>query len=69
MRIAYELRSASCGARPKLFPRAASDGDDRALELLKAMQLPRCGRADGCCFGKDHTLERAIAEIQARLRR
>ena len=69
MRIAYELRTASCEARPKLFPRAASDGDDRALELLKAMQLPRCGRTDGCCFGKDHNLERAIAEIQARLRR
>jgi serine/threonine-protein kinase len=68
MRIAYELRRASCEYRPNLFPRAASDGDDRALQILTSMQPPGCSRKDACCFPKHRELERAIAEIQTRLR-
>jgi eukaryotic-like serine/threonine-protein kinase len=69
MRIAYELRTATCPSRPGLFGRAADDGDDRALEILTAMQPPLCSRKDACCFVKNRELERAVAAIQARLRR
>jgi hypothetical protein len=68
MRVAYELRRASCQHRPNLFPRAATDGDDRALEILTSMQPPTCSRKDACCLTKHRELERAVAEIQARLR-
>ncbi len=68
MRVAYELRRASCQHRPNLFPRAATDGDDRALEILTSMQPPACSRKDACCLPKHRELERAVAEIQARLR-
>jgi serine/threonine-protein kinase len=68
MRVAYELRRAPCLSREGLFPRAATDGDDRALEILTAMQPPACSRKDACCFLKHRQLERAIAEIQTRLR-
>jgi eukaryotic-like serine/threonine-protein kinase len=69
MRVAYELRRSTCQHRPNLFPRAANDGDDRALEILTSMQPPACTRRDACCLEKHRELERAIAEIQARLRR
>ena len=68
MRVAYELRRAPCPSREVLFPRAATDGDDRALEILTAMQPPACSRKDACCFLKHRQLELAIAEIQTRLR-
>jgi serine/threonine-protein kinase len=69
MRVAYELRRAPCHERALLFPRAAKDGDDRALEILTSMQPPACPRKDTCCFPKHRELERAVAEIQARIRR
>jgi len=68
MRVAYELRRSSCQHRPNLFPRAGKEGDDRALEILKAMQPPSCTRKDACCLENHRGLQRAIAEIQARLR-
>ena len=68
MRVAYELHRAPCESRRGLFARAASDGDDRALEILQAMARPGCSRKEACCAGKDRELERAVAEIQARLR-
>lgn len=68
MRVAYELRRAPCQSRPSLFARAATDGDDRALSILTAMQPPTCTRKDACCLPKHRELEHAVAEIQARLR-
>jgi len=68
MRVAYELRRATCLHRPSLFPRAAKEGDDRALEMLRSMQAPACMRKDPCCLEKNRQLELSIAEIQARLR-
>ena len=69
MRVAYELRRAPCQTRPSLFPRAATDGDDRALLILTSMQPPLCSsRKDACCLPKHRDLEHAVAEIQARLR-
>ncbi len=69
MRIAYDLRSATCQARPALFAHAAKEGDDRALDVLRTMQPPSCTRKDRCCLPKNRELELAIADIQARLRR
>jgi eukaryotic-like serine/threonine-protein kinase len=69
MRIAWDLRRAPCQQRPNLFKRAAKEGDDRALEVLRAMQAPACTKKDACCFEKNHQLELTIADIQARLRR
>lgn len=68
MRIAYDLRRAPCKNRPLLFARAAKEGDDRALEILRSMQAPACTRKDPCCFDKNRQLELTIADIQARLR-
>jgi serine/threonine protein kinase len=70
MRIAYDLRKASCQARPFLFPRAGKEGDDRTLVLLGAMQPPGCEpRSSPCCFVKHAELEKAVGDIRARLRR
>jgi serine/threonine-protein kinase len=68
MRVAYELRRATCQSRAGLFGRAATDGDDRALSILTSMQPPACPREGVCCFPRHRELERAIAEIQTRLR-
>jgi serine/threonine-protein kinase len=68
MRVAYELRRAPCQSRPGLFGRAATDGDDRALSILTSMQPPACPREGVCCFPRHRELERAVAEIQTRLR-
>ncbi len=70
MRVAYELRRASCTWRRNLFPRAGKEGDDRALAILGAMMPPGCSpQAQLCCLPKNNELERAIADIQARIRR
>lgn len=68
MRVAYDLRNATCQRRPSLFARAGKEGDDRALEILRTMQAPACNRRDPCCLHKNRQLELAIADIQARLR-
>jgi serine/threonine-protein kinase len=70
MRIAYDLRKASCSQRTFLFTRAAKEGDDRTLVLLSSMLPPACEpRASPCCFLKHGELEKAVAEIRARIRR
>lgn len=69
MRVALEIRSSQCQRRKFLFARAAGDGDDRALSILSAMQPPTCGPQGGGCCAKHPELDRAIAEIQARMRR
>jgi serine/threonine-protein kinase len=69
MRIAYDLVMTPCLERPELFERAAKEGDDRTLEILRALQLPACTSAGGCCFPKNAELQRAIVDVQSRLRR
>lgn len=69
MRIALDLRNAQCQKRVFLFPKAGADGDDRALSILTAMQPPTCGPLGGGCCEKHPDLERAIADIQTRLRK
>ncbi len=68
MRVAYDLRRSTCVQRLTLFARAAKEGDDRALEILRSMQSPTCTRKDPCCLEKNRLLELAITDIQARLR-
>ncbi len=70
MRASYDLRNASCQQRPFLFPRAGKEGDDRTLVILGAMQPPACDpKSSPCCFVKHPELEKAVADIRARLRR
>jgi len=69
MRVAHELRRASCQYRTNLFPRAGKEGDDRALGILTAMTPPGCSaQVQPCCVTNNRELERAIADIQARIR-
>ncbi|NUO51931.1 MAG: protein kinase [Polyangiaceae bacterium] len=70
MKIAYELKKATCSQRTFLFPRAAQEGDDRTLVLLSSMLPPACEpRSSPCCFLKHGELEKAVADIRTRLRR
>lgn len=70
MRIAYDLKRASCAHREFLFPRAGEHGDDRALSVLTSMQPPACNpQKNACCYRRHGELERAVTAIQARLRR
>jgi eukaryotic-like serine/threonine-protein kinase len=69
LKVSYDLKRASCQKRPFLFSRAAKEGDDRSLAILLSMMPPACEpRVSPCCFMKHGELERAIAEIRARLR-
>ncbi|MEJ7733311.1 MAG: hypothetical protein WKG00_29465 [Polyangiaceae bacterium] len=66
LRIAYELRQASCARKPALFERAQEDGDGRTLGLL--VQLNRsCRRRDACCMHNDPRLKQAVDALRERL--
>jgi serine/threonine-protein kinase len=66
LRIAYELRQASCAKKPALFERAQEDGDTRTLGLL--VQLNRsCRRRDTCCMNNDPRLKQALEALRTRL--
>jgi serine/threonine-protein kinase len=67
LRIAVELEQAGCDHKAQLFPRAAKEGDARALALLEKLHAPDCNARSGeCCFRRDGLLEKAIADIRAR---
>jgi eukaryotic-like serine/threonine-protein kinase len=59
LRIAVELRDASCVDKLKLLDRAVQDGDARALMLLETQGL--------ACFKKSREVEQAITDLRARL--
>jgi hypothetical protein len=65
MRIAYELRTASCDKKPELFERAQADGDGRTLGQLQQLNQD-CYRGQ-CCMRNDPKLKEAIAVLRARL--
>lgn len=69
MRIALDLLRQPCSTRPTLLPRAAKDGDDRALQILTNMQPPACKPNTPCCYPQHRQLELTVSDIQARLRR
>ncbi len=64
MRIALELQQTPCRDRPKLFERAAKEGDDRAMLILMNMRDEYCR---GCCLRAEPGLAPAIDAIRARL--
>jgi len=67
MRIAFELRRASCQHKPYLFPRAGDEGDARSLTQLEALQPPQCHPLSGaCCFKRHGDLDKAIAALKQR---
>jgi hypothetical protein len=66
MRIAWELRKATCEAKKPLFPRAGEHGDQRTLGQLFLLNQS-CGRRNrGCCLHKDPGLEAAIDKLKER---
>ncbi|NUP09060.1 MAG: serine/threonine protein kinase [Polyangiaceae bacterium] len=68
LKIAYELRRAACARRSFLFGRAGQEGDARALAVLTSMMPPECQPgASPCCFKQHGDLEKAIADIKARV--
>lgn len=69
MKVALDLRNSTCNRRVFLYPRAADEGDDRALAILSAMQPPTCGPQGGGCCEKHPDLDHAISSIQARMRK
>ncbi len=75
LQVAVDLHAAgpTCAAK-KLFDRAASDGDERALALLKQMEAPRIvghfKRTDTLgCVHSDGSLKKAIDALEDRLKK
>jgi hypothetical protein len=67
MRIAYELRTASCDDKPRLFDRATAEGDGRTLGPLQMMNSDCSRRSGTCCLKGDPKLKETIAAMRARL--
>jgi len=68
LKIAVELRDASCKKKPELFDRAAREGDERAAVVLELLRAPQCKPKIGQCCFQEPALERAITSLRARLR-
>ena len=67
LRVAVDLRRASCAGKRALFERAAAEGDARVLAELHILGADRCRRAkDPCCFRGSEDLERAIEALTER---
>jgi serine/threonine-protein kinase len=68
LRIAYELRKATCDEKRALFDRAAEEGDARALGELQIARNARCSsKKDPCCFREDEAIAAAMKKLAARL--
>jgi serine/threonine-protein kinase len=68
LRIALELRTASCERKRTLFERAGQEGDGRALTELVILRGYDCRRnSDKCCFETDKALADAIKTLKSRL--
>ncbi|NUP05445.1 MAG: serine/threonine protein kinase [Polyangiaceae bacterium] len=68
LEVAVELREASCKEKPRYFERAAEEGDERALRVLKLLRSMRCDARRGeCCYPKNRALERAYDTIRKRV--
>jgi len=67
LRVAFELRQASCQDKRNFFARAAEVGDSRALDELLIAQQARCSnRKDPCCYREDPEIKDAMAKLRAR---
>jgi serine/threonine-protein kinase len=68
LRIAYELRKASCTEKRALLGRAVEEGDGRALSELSIAYGTRCSSdRDPCCFREDKAMADAIKKLKERL--
>lgn len=69
VQIAIELRLAPCDDKPKLFDRAAEEGDERVLAVLGSLQGKSCRKSEGhCCFHKNDALKAAAEKLKRRLK-
>lgn len=69
LKLAYDLRRATCDKRAFLFARAGKEGDQRALAILTSMMPPACDpqkAPSGCCFLQHGELEKAIADLKTK---
>jgi serine/threonine-protein kinase len=67
LRVTWELSRATCPDKPRLFERAATEGDARTLRLLTAMRSPACNARRGeCCLRRDFELEKAVTRLGKR---
>lgn len=65
LRIALELRETRCRNKPKLFERAAAEGDERARIYLGQLRSARCKPRRGeCCFHRHRGLKKAIDALR-----
>lgn len=68
LRIAVELRRASCREKRLLFDRAAKDGDARTVAVLEKLRPPACDPdGDACCLRHHVGLEKTIEALKAKL--
>ncbi|AKT36515.1 hypothetical protein [Chondromyces crocatus] len=66
MRVAYDLRMASCAQKSQHFSRVREDGDTRSLQQLELLKNP-CSRRNTCCLhAKDPELLSAIDALRTR---
>ena len=64
LRVTWELRQAACKQKPFLFERAAKQGDERTLRLLRSMRVPVCHpKTSDCCLASDLALDQAIDRL------
>jgi serine/threonine-protein kinase len=61
LRIACDLRDASCVDMLKLLDRAVQDGDGRALTVLQTFGV--------ACFNRNRDVDQAITDLRAKLKR
>ena len=66
LRIAYDLRTATCEEKAALFGRAAEEGDGRALRQLQILLHARCREGMVCCYRDSEELKEAIAQLERR---
>ena len=66
LRVAYDLRNATCEEKAGLFGRAAEVGDGRALKQLQILLHARCREGTACCYRDSEELREAIAQLERR---
>lgn len=68
MRIALDLRKASCPEKRNLFARAAQEGDIRALDELFIAQRASCPNLKNpCCYRDDPEMKETISKLRAKI--
>ena len=67
LRIALELREASCNAKLDLMDRVKTDGDERCLAQIVALRAPDCDSSTGaCCLRDNAVVETTLHELSSK---